>query len=264
MYALQKALKLDSKSKEAKMFLGHMMDELEKSKMGLKTTDKYEAVTNEMVAQAHVENYGMILFDKADAQDRALQADMKTVRTYHTASQIFEVLSVFKEEVSPEIGQRSKYAKWRALTIMKALKNNEPVPPPENRDEPEEPSGDLGAGGTSGYPQPPDAGFSAPPANYMPQPPNNVPDNLGYGTPIAPKVEPVDPRTLVSHPSAEPCSSSKPAEVLSSSGSSLSPANVMQAQKYCKFANSSLQYSDVTTAIDFLEKALYLLKTGHE
>lgn len=39
---------------------------------------------------------------------------------------------------------------------------------------------------------------------------------------------------------------------------------MMKAQKYCKFAGSALQYNDVTTAIDNLQKALLLLTTGHE
>lgn len=36
-----------------------------------------------------------------------------------------------------------------------------------------------------------------------------------------------------------------------------------KAQKFCKYAGSALLYDDVPTAIDNLEKALSLLKTGH-
>lgn len=36
------------------------------------------------------------------------------------------------------------------------------------------------------------------------------------------------------------------------------------AQKYCKYAGSALNYNDVKTAVDYLEKALYLLSTGKE
>lgn len=36
------------------------------------------------------------------------------------------------------------------------------------------------------------------------------------------------------------------------------------AQKYCKYAGSALNYNDVKTAVDYLEKALYLLATGKE
>jgi vacuolar protein sorting-associated protein VTA1 homolog len=39
---------------------------------------------------------------------------------------------------------------------------------------------------------------------------------------------------------------------------------LLQAQKYCKWAGSALQYEDVTTAVRNLEKALHLLNTGTE
>jgi len=37
-----------------------------------------------------------------------------------------------------------------------------------------------------------------------------------------------------------------------------------KAQKYCKFAASSLDYDDSNTAIDYLQKALRILQTGKE
>ena len=42
--------------------------------------------------------------------------------------------------------------------------------------------------------------------------------------------------------------------------STLSPQDSEQAQKYCRFAASALQYEDVKTAIDNLHKALALLE----
>lgn len=37
-----------------------------------------------------------------------------------------------------------------------------------------------------------------------------------------------------------------------------------KAQKYCKYAGSALNFDDVKSAIDNLEKALHLLTTGRE
>lgn len=37
-----------------------------------------------------------------------------------------------------------------------------------------------------------------------------------------------------------------------------------KAQKYCKYAGSALNYDDVKSAIDNLERALHLLTTGKE
>lgn len=44
----------------------------------------------------------------------------------------------------------------------------------------------------------------------------------------------------------------------------LSAEQLTKAQKYCKFAGSALNYDDVKSAIENLEKALHLLTTGKE
>lgn len=44
----------------------------------------------------------------------------------------------------------------------------------------------------------------------------------------------------------------------------LTPEDFTQAQKYCKYAGSALQYEDVATAVQNLQKALKLLTTGKE
>ena len=49
-----------------------------------------------------------------------------------------------------------------------------------------------------------------------------------------------------------------------SSGARLRPEHLIKAQKYCKWAGSALNYEDVKTAIDNLQKALHLLQTGQE
>lgn len=47
-------------------------------------------------------------------------------------------------------------------------------------------------------------------------------------------------------------------------GVTLSPQDFTKAQKYCKYAGSALQYEDVSTAVQNLQKALKLLTTGKE
>ncbi|CAB1342888.1 unnamed protein product [Coregonus sp. 'balchen'] len=44
----------------------------------------------------------------------------------------------------------------------------------------------------------------------------------------------------------------------------LTPEDYTRAQKYCKYAGSALQYEDVGTAVQNLQKALNLLTTGKE
>ena len=48
------------------------------------------------------------------------------------------------------------------------------------------------------------------------------------------------------------------------SGVHLSPEDVSQAQKLCKFASSALEYEDVTGAVDYLSQALQLLKGSQQ
>jgi len=68
LYALQAGLKIDRKSDDAKALLTSLMDWLEKQKKALADN---EAITHEVAAQAHLENYALKLFVYADSQDRA-------------------------------------------------------------------------------------------------------------------------------------------------------------------------------------------------
>jgi vacuolar protein sorting-associated protein VTA1 len=61
-------LKIDRKSDEAKALLTTLMDWLETQK---RTLSDNEAITHELAAQAHIENYALKLFVYADSQDRA-------------------------------------------------------------------------------------------------------------------------------------------------------------------------------------------------
>jgi len=61
-------LKIDKKSEDAMKLLLSMMDWLEKRKNEMADN---EAVTNEMAAQAYLENYALKIFLWADGQDRA-------------------------------------------------------------------------------------------------------------------------------------------------------------------------------------------------
>ena len=65
-------------------------------------------------------------------------------------------------------------------------------------------------------------------------------------------------------PSSGPAaSSSNPTYVQETSAShSVTPEQMAQAQKFCKYASSALTYEDIPTAVDNLQKALRLLQTG--
>lgn len=62
------AMKIDKKSEDAMKVLLSLMDWLEKQKTAMADN---ESITNEMAAQAYLENYALKLFLWADGQDRA-------------------------------------------------------------------------------------------------------------------------------------------------------------------------------------------------
>jgi len=230
--ALQNAMVIDKKSKEAKAVLIPLMDWLEKEK---KVLSGNEAVTSEIVASAHIENYAMKLFEWADKEDRAARFGKNVVKSFYTAGNLFDVMQVFGE-LTPEILHARKYSKWKAAYIHNCLKNGEtPIPGPvggdSNDDETNEDA--PGAGGSGGWAQP--------------QPP---PQDLSLRvTPAAAVVQPQPPSEEAS---------------ASASSSSMDPQDVTRVQKLCKFAASSLDYDDIDAAINNLTEALDLLHRSRQ
>lgn len=123
-----------------------------------------EAITNEIVAQAHLENYALKLFNYADQQDRAANfqkfvifveslnwpksmnnhfeslffffffVPRNVVKSYYTAGMIYDVLVTFGE-LGEEASHNRKYAKYKAAYIHNCLKNGEtPIPGPHTED----------------------------------------------------------------------------------------------------------------------------------
>ena len=285
LYALQAALNIDRKSDESKVFLVKMMDRLEVIKKELKDN---EAITNEVAAQAHIENYALKLFIWADSQDRASNFGKNVVKAFYTSGMLFDVLTTFGE-LSEEVQQNRKYAKWKAAYIHNCLKNGEtPIPGPmkmegeEDENEAEnnasENSGEEFKQGPMGNlpsipTQPRGPGSSNIADDFgLPQVPQRFPDEApGGSTPVMP-VQPVlpspdfgfnVPSSSVPQPSPTPQPfTPSPSISLPPGGVHLTPEQMNKAQKYCKFASSALSFDDAPTAVQNLEKALHLLKTG--
>lgn len=289
LHALQSALGIDRKSDESKAFLVKMMDRLEVMKKEFKDN---EAITNEVAAQAHLENYALKLFIWADSQDRASNFGKNVVKAFYTSGMLFDVLTTFGE-LSEEIQQNRKYAKWKAAYIHNCLKNGEtPVAGPMQMegDEGEESGNDTTGGSEiSGsdqkytsdlptVPSPSSPGSSNAVDDFgLPQVPPRLPDNpptptnpvlpspdFGFNLPSTPAPQPSLPPAQPVVPSPRPSlppgdMSWKPS---GSGGVLLTPEQMTKAQKYCKFAGSALSYDDVPTALQNLEKAMHLLKTG--
>lgn len=99
-----------------------------------------EAINNELVAQAHIEQYALQLFAKADNDDRAGVFNKSTpsssspsllasswvrrnvVKTFYTSGHLMDILTTFGE-VDERMAENRKYAKWKAAYIHNCLRN---------------------------------------------------------------------------------------------------------------------------------------------
>jgi len=232
--ALQTGLTLDKSSKEALEVLLPLMDWLEKEKT---TRQDNEAITQEVVASAHVENYAMKLFLVADKQDRAANFGKNVVKCFYSAGILFDVMLTFGS-LTPEVAHYRKYAKMKAAYIHNCLKNGEtPIAGPLAEDEEDDNGEDANKEGET--PREEDQ-------EYIPSVP--------YNPPSAPTQAPAADMASMTISSPSP----------SSGTASLSYDKIARAQKLCKYAISALDYQDTNTAVENLTKALHLVKTGQE
>merc|ERR1719397_589440 len=200
----------------------------------------------------------MKLFLAADKLDRAANFGKNVVKMFYSSGVLFDILESCFGELSPETAHYRKYAKMKAAYIHNCLKNGEtPVAGPlveEGEDQEEDVSIPVPAprSNTSEYKE--TSQHPPPPQNYPPPQPQNYPPQQPQSYPPAQQ-----PTAPASHPggSGGAGGGAPPA-------TGLSMDQMARAQKLCKFAISSLDYQDTTTAVENLTKALTLLQTGRE
>ncbi|XP_060770217.1 vacuolar protein sorting-associated protein VTA1 homolog isoform X2 [Neoarius graeffei] len=273
LYAMQTGMKLDSKTPECRKFLVKLMDQLEMMKKELSTN---ESISQEIVGNAHIENYALKMFLYADNEDRSGRFHKNMIKSFYTSSLLFDVLSVFGE-LSEENIQHRKYARWKATYIHNCLKSGEtPQAGPIGMEE-EAYDDEFGAAADGpsyaalGPAQPQSSSSmdmtnqeptSIPPPNYntiQVPPGSHAPANTPADLP-----HPAEPVKPVPVPRNMPVGDPLPLNVNQQGDVHLTPEDFTQAQKYCKYAGSALQYEDVGTAVQNLQKALKLLTTGKE
>lgn len=263
LYALQSGMKIDRKAKESIALLTALMDWLEKKK---KEFAANEAITNEVVAQAHIENYALKLFLWADTEDRASRFNKNVVKAFYTAGMLFDILTTFGE-LTEEVTHNRKYAKWKAAYIHNCLKNGEmPKPGPlseENDDFYLDTCGEapdlLTVGGASNFNVPAGSSSAGPSLSFD----QTVSRPTSGLIPPGVHAPPSTPAEQSSNSSSDSGGNGNFAEA-PAGGVQLKTEDYSKAQKYCKWAGSALQYEDVGTAITNLQKALRLLTTGKD
>ncbi|KZC07811.1 Vacuolar protein sorting-associated protein VTA1 like protein [Dufourea novaeangliae] len=245
LYALQTGLKLSTKTSEETNFLLKLMDWLETTK---KESRENEAITNEVAAQAHLENWALKLFLYADKNDRAANFNKNIVQSYFTAGLLYDVLTVFGE-LTEEATQNRKYAKWRATYIHTCLKNGEtPVPgPAEDNAEDIDSDDDTSTGKSK-------EGEAALNLNRA----SDVPNTDSFDA----------MKSASNKESIGEWSSTVKDDYCPTTGTEggveLSVEQMSKAQKCIKWAGSALNYDDIPTAVLNLRKAIHILTTGQE
>ncbi|TPX72268.1 hypothetical protein SpCBS45565_g00665 [Spizellomyces sp. 'palustris'] len=273
-YAAKLAIDKGGKSKEAQLFLLGLMDELEQDRKNLSGN---EAVTNDVVGYAHIENFALRIFTNADNEDRQGRASKKTAKTFLAASIFLELLKVFGE-IDTEVQDKIRYAKFKAADIIKALREGRtPTPgmpgeqPPESAQQPTapaEPHPNFGTPYDPSYtPTQPtfdanvhpcsgEASYTSPSSQY---PSHQTPFTGPDIRPYAPSIQPSAPSTGSGHHTPSPAPAS-PSSLAPQGSYEVNYKTVQAAQKHSRFAISALQYDDIPTAIDNLEQALTLLR----
>ncbi|MCP9260949.1 hypothetical protein DINM_004349 [Dirofilaria immitis] len=184
-----------------------------------------EALTQDLVAQAHIENFAMKLFDYADKNDRQSNFTKGVVRAFYTAGHLIDVLTLFGELDENLIATR-KYAKWKATYIHSCIKNGE-IP---------KPGSDSNQAEMREEPQLTRKGSVRPVPNLL--------DPSHIFSDSAPFVE----TSETSHILEEKSSSQEMSE--NSDSGRLTLDDYIEAQKYAKYAVSALSYEDSKTAIE--------------
>ncbi|XP_034936087.1 vacuolar protein sorting-associated protein VTA1 homolog isoform X2 [Chelonus insularis] len=289
LYAAQTALGLSrKKTPEETAFLISLMNWLEETKKELRDN---EAITNEVAAQAHLENWALKLFLYADKNDRASNFSKNVIQSFYTAGMLYDVITIFGE-LTEEAAQNRKYAKWKASYIHNCLKNGEtPVPGPldQNNDNPAEPENkddfeDLNQNESNVEPKvenetvEPSSDQENEEANVRPPADNSEFSSVPHftnsadvpSTPQTPSVPSSEsnifnPTLTPTTPPIMPDYSSVPQTGATTTGNvNLSSEQMLKAQKYIKWAGSAINYEDITTAVENLQKALHLLTTGQD
>ena len=250
-----------------------------------KSNPDNEAIRNDIVAQAHLENVALKLFRYADENDRASNFDPKIRRSFYNAGLLFDVLASFKEEMDDSLINMRKYAKWKAAYLFNCEKTGEaPVPGGFNQDKQEETSfqpppsqpqapkqtgldpppppptvADLGFGPAGGHV----SGYPTDQGGYHGNQPTQFPgypqqQNFGYQPQVpAQQHQPTPPP----RPSVQPANISNfqpPTNATAASGLKLE--DFIEARKYCKYALSALDYEDAPTAIENMLKSMKVLQ----
>jgi len=276
-YAVEVGIQIrDKADKSTLAFLMPLMDELES-----------EAKEDPSLREDHkidFELFTLELFTKADNQYYDGKADIRTAGIYRVSSVLMEVCKHWGE-LSGDIAEKYKYAKVKAVEIQRAVSEGRVAMPPQATlpDAPttapeavvgqpiveeEEEEDDDDAPPPPPPPKPAAASAFAAGHSVMP-PPTSAPPAAAAAPPPRPPAATASAFAPPPPPAAAPAAkygASSPASSLGGassvenlqarSRSQISTEDIVAAEKYAKYALSSIQFDDVKAAVENLKAAL--------
>lgn len=122
-YILQQLLSknLHSVDAECQNYAADLMDKLEATKSAQPTND---AITDDVAAKAYVENFALETFGRAEAVQREGKVTRQTAETFQAAATFLDSMAIWGP-LDEEVRAKSKFAKFHALRIAKAIKAGE-------------------------------------------------------------------------------------------------------------------------------------------
>ncbi|KAI5246118.1 DUF605-domain-containing protein [Aureobasidium subglaciale] len=114
---------LHSVDDECMQYTTTLMDKLEQVKTEQVGND---AILDDIAAKAYIEQFALDTFQRADDAIHSNQASRQTIDTFQAAVTFFDLLTMsIWAPMDPEITAKSKYAKFHAVRIAKAIKAGE-------------------------------------------------------------------------------------------------------------------------------------------
>jgi len=265
-YAMELGIPLVQASRDqgATAFLNALIQQLEAAKKGLPAFTQEEGQTL-MTEFAHA------VFARADEEDRAGLADKGTARTFYAAANFYDALAQFGD-LAPEPLQKKKYAKWKAAEILKAVKEGRDPAPGGFGEETAKVVTPRSAEAKESKDSEP-APFKPPNLDRQPTLEDLIPVAPGAeaGPPLGSPVRvPPPAAAAAAAPAAAPApaaAATAPAVVQAKASSGMgkptkNAAKISDAKELLSFAMRSLDKKDSAMAIQRIEQALGILKSG--
>lgn len=230
LYACQLAIQdADVKARHG-AFIADSLDALDELKASL---HGHPALQSDAASFAHALQQASRLFISADDEDKAGVASTSTVTAFATSAHFFQTCKLFKSPFPSELGERSRYARIRAIDIRRRLTSTTEQAPPADKLSPQE------------------AAMKSP--TY---PKAITPAARSIASPVAKSSVEEQPKPA---PVVLPSFQGTLGERSSSATSVTSPNEVQRlarAEKIARQAVSALQFEDAATARELLQKAL--------